>query len=210
MVFPKFVLSSLYRRQITAFLGMPYSVRMRKVELIEYLYALLQFNERFSVLLLEAYPYELAVGPTEAQQILQCTTVERRRWIQEERLPVFYYRTLLPTGISYPVHDRQTIMGIATDELEQWREEHRQEVHQHRVAAAHERVRALAVTENVEMVTTQMEVAATVPCVGSRVNVCFVGRAPIFRDKRLARAARRAQVGEALRQLSLLYNQSER
>lgn len=210
MVFPKFVLSSLYRRQITAFLGMPYSVRMRKVELIEYLYSLLQFNERFSVLLLEAYPYELAVGPTEAQQILQCTTVERRRWIQEERLPVFYYRTLLPTGISYPVHDRQTIMGIATDELEQWREEHRQEVHQHRVAAAHERARALAVTEKVETATTQMEVAATVPCVGSRVNVCFVGRAPIFRDKRLARAARRAQVGEALRQLSLLYNQSER
>src|ERR1700686_2577507 len=106
MVFPKFVLSALYRRQITAFLGMPYSVRMRKVELIDYLYSLLQFNERFSDLLLEAYPYELAVGPTEAQQILQCTTIERKRWIQEERLPVFYYRTLLPTGISYPVHDR--------------------------------------------------------------------------------------------------------
>ncbi|BCL84084.1 hypothetical protein ccbrp13_65490 [Ktedonobacteria bacterium brp13] len=210
MVFPKFVLSALYRRQITAFLGMPYSVRMRKVELIEYLYSLLQFNERFSVLLLEAYPYELAVGPTEAQQILQCTTVERKRWIQEERLPVFYYRTLLPTGISYPVHDRQTIMGIATDELEQWREEHRQEVHQHRVAAAHERARAVAVIEKVEKVATQMEIAAKVPCVGSRVNVCFVGRAPIFRDKRLAQAARRAQVGETLRQLSLLYNQSER
>jgi hypothetical protein len=140
MLLPKFVLSALYRRQITAFLGMPYSIKMTKDELIDYLYSLIAANTCIYTLLLEAYPFELAVGPTETQQILHCTVLERKRWIQEGRLPVLDYRMLLPTGISYPVHHREIIMAITPDEIAQWRAEHQQEVHLHRIAAVSARI----------------------------------------------------------------------
>lgn len=157
MLLPKFVLSALYRRQITAFLGLPYSIKMTKDELIDYLYSLIAANACIYTLLLESYPFELAVGPTEAQQILHCTALERKRWIQEGRLLVLDYRTLLPTGISYPVHHREIIMAITPDEIAQWRVEHQQEVQLHRIAAVNARIQTQSGTMPDRRIQTQLQ-----------------------------------------------------
>lgn len=117
----KLALFALQRRQITTFLGLPYTAKATRAQLIDYLYTLLERDENLCELLLVDYPYELAVGPNEVQLLLGCSSTERKRWIEEGKLPVLYYRTFLHTCTSYPVHDRKFIMALTLGEIASWR-----------------------------------------------------------------------------------------
>lgn len=117
----KLTLFALQRRQITTFLGLPYTAKATKAQLIDYLYTLLARDENLCNQLLTHYSYELAVGPNEVQQLLGCSSSERRRWIEEGKLPVLYYRTFLHTCAAYPVHDRKFIMALTPDDIAIWR-----------------------------------------------------------------------------------------
>ena len=127
MLFPEYVLFALSRYQIIAFLELneplcvPYARKMKKAQLVDFLYTLIVANERYVNLLLKIFPYALAVGPTETQQLLGCTAQERRLWIQEGYLPVLAYRVLWPTQICYPVHDRDFILSLTQTEVGLWR-----------------------------------------------------------------------------------------
>lgn len=125
---PQFVLSGLYRKQITDFLALPYKTKATKAQLVQQLYTRITSNTVEYVRLLNAYPYELAVGPTEAQLLLQCTPTERRRWIREGKIPVLYYQTLQYPRVSYPVHERKIMMNITQQEIASWRIERRHQV----------------------------------------------------------------------------------
>jgi hypothetical protein len=132
---PQFVLSALSRKQITDFLALPYKTKETKSQLVRQLYLRITSDALAYANLLNAFPYELAVGPTEAQMLLHCSSAERRRWIHEGKLPVLYYRTLSYPCVTYPVHERQVMMKITQDDIVLWRIEHRCQVRQQRSEA---------------------------------------------------------------------------
>lgn len=124
----------LSKDQILAFFGLPANSKIAKKELLQQLIQLFETNPQERDRLLRMFPNELAVEPTEAQELLQCTAVERRRWIEEGRLPVLAYRQFEKWGrtIHYHVHDRLTLMSISQDDIASWRNEHLANVEQKR------------------------------------------------------------------------------
>jgi hypothetical protein len=80
------------------------------------------------------FPRELAVGPTELEQLLHCSSLERKRWVKEGRIPILEYRTFRKAGqnLLYPVHDRRLIFKLSQEEIQQWREEYLLQVQSHR------------------------------------------------------------------------------
>lgn len=125
---PQFVLSGLYRKQVTNFLALPYKTKATKAQLVQQLYTRITSDAVEYARLLNMFPDELAVGPTEAQLLLHCSPIERRRWIREGKIPVLYYRTLQYPRVSYPVHERKVMMNITQQEIASWRIEHRHRV----------------------------------------------------------------------------------
>ncbi len=135
---PKFITFALSKAQILEFLGLAKSTKIAKKQLVEQLLQHIEMDfyekERF----LATFLYELAVEPVEIEELLQCTPVERRRWVKEGKLPVLEYRTFRKSGqdLEYPVHDRREILKISQAEIQQWRETHQTEVQAHRKAGA--------------------------------------------------------------------------
>ncbi|GHO45537.1 hypothetical protein [Ktedonospora formicarum] len=124
----------LSKDQLLTFFGLPASSKIAKKELLKQLVQLFETNLQERDRLLRMFANELAVEPTEAQALLQCTASERRRWIEEGRLPVLAYRQFEKWGrtINYPVHDRLTLMNISQDDIMSWRNEHLASVEQKR------------------------------------------------------------------------------
>jgi hypothetical protein len=135
---PKFVTSALSKAQILEFLGLAKSTKIAKDQLVEQLLQHIAMDSLEKERLLATFLYELAVEPGEIEELLQCTAVERRRWIKEGKLPVLEYRTFRKLGrnLEYSVHDRREILKISQDEIQQWREAHQQDVQSHRKAGA--------------------------------------------------------------------------
>src|SRR6266700_1670347 len=115
---PKFITFALSKAQILEFLGLAKSTKIAKKQLVEQLLQHIEMDfyekERF----LATFLYELAVEPVEIEELLQCTPVERRRWVKEGKLPVLEYRTFRKSGqdLEYPVHDRREILKISQAE----------------------------------------------------------------------------------------------
>jgi hypothetical protein len=88
--------------------------------------------------LFEVFAPELAVPPWELEELLTCTTTERKRWVEEGKLTIFDHRSFRKGGSQhdYPVFDRRVIMSISREELEAWRAEHQARVREHRKAGA--------------------------------------------------------------------------
>ena len=63
----------------------------------------------------------LALHPTQLEEILACSKTERKRWTDEERLPVLYYEDFRYG--SYPVYDLVATVALI-NQVSQWREEH--------------------------------------------------------------------------------------
>lgn len=135
---PKFVTSALSKAQILEFLGMAKSTKIAKDQLVDQLLQHIAMDSLAMERLLATFLYELAVEPAEIEELLQCTSVERRRWVKEGKLPVLEYRTFRKMGrdLEYPVHDRREILKISQDDLQQWRDAHLQEVQSHRKVGA--------------------------------------------------------------------------
>ena len=134
----RFLSSALSKAQIVEFLGLPAKTRETKEQLAARLLQLIEEDALEKVRLLDTFPQELAVGPTELEDLLQCSRVERRRWIKEGKIPVLEHRSFRKAGreMLYPVHDRRAVLNISPAEIAQWREAHQAQVHTHRSTAA--------------------------------------------------------------------------
>src|SRR5437870_241177 len=111
----KLVSSTISKGAISEFLGLPKSVRESKESLIEKLLALLEEDAEAKERFEENFKHELAVGPGEFETLLQCTAVERKRWVREGKIPILEYRTFRKAGrdLEYPVHDRRVMLRIS-------------------------------------------------------------------------------------------------
>src|SRR5579884_96177 len=125
---PKFVASALSKAQILEFLGLAKSTKIAKDRLVEQLLQHIAMDALEKERLFATFLYELAVGPAEVEELLQCTLVERRRWIKEGKLPVLEYRSFRKLGrdLEYAVHDRREILKISQDDVRS--EEHTSEL----------------------------------------------------------------------------------
>jgi hypothetical protein len=134
----RFISSALSKAQIVKFLGLPTKTKEAKEQIVTRLLQVIEEDASEKAHLLDTFPQELAVGPTELEDLLQCSRVERRRWIKEGKIPVLEYRSFRKAGreMLYPVHDRRVILNISQDEIAQWREAYQIQVHTHRSAAA--------------------------------------------------------------------------
>jgi hypothetical protein len=133
----KNILSMLSKAQMQQFLGLPRQVKESKEskeQLGEKILQLIEEDVREEARLLDMFPLELAVKPTELDELLQCTRAERRRWVKEGRIPILEYRPFRKAGrdMLYPVHDRRVVLGIERETIAQWRAEYHARVHEHR------------------------------------------------------------------------------
>jgi hypothetical protein len=133
---PKNIGDLLSKSHIAAFLGMIPERRCTKAQLVVFLQARVEMDEREYARLLEMFPRQLAVGPNELEELLHCSRVERKRWIKEGKIPVLEYRTFRPRGkdLYYPVHDRRVVLSISQEEIAGWRTEYRNKVQERRIS----------------------------------------------------------------------------
>ncbi len=89
--------------------------------------------------LLDTFLNELAVGPVELEEMLRCSRVERRRWIEEGKIPVLEHRQFQKAGhdLLYPVHDRRVILNLSQEEIAQWRAVHHTQIQAKRKDSAY-------------------------------------------------------------------------
>ena len=121
-----------------AFLKLPASSREIKANLVQHLLTRLGADNVARAQFFEIFAFELAVPPWELETLLDCTTTERKRWTEEEKLPVLGYGSFRKAGgdHAYPFYDRRVILALTSDEIEAWRSEHRAGVRERRQAAA--------------------------------------------------------------------------
>jgi hypothetical protein len=130
--------AAISKAAIAKFLGFPQSTRVSKEALVEQLLALLEVNPEAKAQFEEIFKSELAVGPGEFETLLQCTSLERKRWVHEGKIPVLEYRSFRKAGqdLEYPVHDRRIILSISPEDIAQWRETHQASVQERRRVSA--------------------------------------------------------------------------
>ena len=76
--------------------------------------------------------------PWELETLLGCTTTERKRWTEEQKLPALGYGSFRKAGSdhAYPLYDRRVILALASRDIEAWRNEHQARMRERRQAAA--------------------------------------------------------------------------
>ena len=97
---------------------------------------------------------ELAVPPWELETLLGCTTTERKRWTEEQKLPVPGYGSFRKAGSdhAYAVYGRRAILTLTSSDIELWRSEHQALVRERRKAAA----QAAAVSRKSEAIRSSL------------------------------------------------------
>ncbi len=131
----------LTREQLLAFLhflDLPARPREIKAPLVQSLQERLNSDATACAQFFEVFAHELSVPPWELETLLSCTTTERKRWVEEDRLPVFDYDSFRKGGSShdYPLFDRRVVLSTTPSELETWRAEHQAQVKARRSASA--------------------------------------------------------------------------
>ncbi|HEY0753646.1 MAG TPA: hypothetical protein VGD98_06765 [Ktedonobacteraceae bacterium] len=129
------------REHLAAFLtylALPTTTRESKANLVARAQERLSADPPLRALFFELFKRELAVPPWELETLLLCTFAERKRWTDEERLPILELRSFRRGGDnkSYPVFDRRMILTLLPTELAQWRAEHQVLLKERRSAAA--------------------------------------------------------------------------
>jgi hypothetical protein len=133
------LLTRLKKEQLCAFLGLPLRSRIAKAELVQRLLTHCVADQAATAQLLEVFADELALEPWELEKELGCTQTERKRWTAEEKLPVLATRYFHKGSrdIEYPVYDRRMLLSASEREkMEQWRDEHKVQMHEKRKVAA--------------------------------------------------------------------------
>lgn len=130
----KLIATALSKAQMSGFLGHVTKMKIPKEHLLEELLLRIETDASEKARLFATFPHELAVGPTELEELLQCSKVERKRWVKEGKLPVLAYRSFRKAGhdLQYLVHDRRIILAVSQDEITLWREEYQAQVQEHR------------------------------------------------------------------------------
>jgi hypothetical protein len=120
------------------FLKVPASSREMKANLVQQLLTRLEVDKLAKAQFFEVFAFELAVPPWELETLLGCTTTERKRWTEEQKLPILGYDSFRKAGSdhAYAVYDRRVILALASSDIEAWRREHQALVHKRRQAAA--------------------------------------------------------------------------
>jgi len=120
------------------FLKLPASSREMKANLVQHLWTYLALDRIAQAQLFEVFAFELAVPPWELETLLGCTTYERKRWTEEQKLPVVGYGSFRKAGSehAYAVYDRRIILTLTSDDIERWRNEHQALVRERRKVAA--------------------------------------------------------------------------
>jgi hypothetical protein len=131
----------LTREHLSAFLAhlsLPSTTRDSKAILVQRILERLATEQSARALFFEIFKLELAVPPWELETLLPCTPTERKRWTDEERLPILELRSFHKAGSdkTYPVFDRRIILTLSHTELERWRAEHQAHLKERRSAAA--------------------------------------------------------------------------
>jgi hypothetical protein len=108
-----------------------------KANLVQHLLTRLEADKVARAQFFEVFAFELAVPPWELETLLGCTTTERKRWTEEQKLPVLGYGSFRKAGSehAYPVYDRRVILALTSGEIESWRSEHQARVRERRQAA---------------------------------------------------------------------------
>ena len=132
------VLTREHLAAFLAYLSLPVTKRTAKVVLTGHIQEQLATNPSARSLFFDIFKYELAVPPWELETLLPCTLTERKRWTDEEKLPILELRSFRKAGSdkTYPVFDRRVILTLSPTELEQWRAEHQANLKERRSAAA--------------------------------------------------------------------------
>ena len=73
------------------FLKLPASAREIKANLVQHLLMRLEADEVARAQFFEVFAFELAVPPWQLETLLGCTTTERKRWTEEQKLPCTGY-----------------------------------------------------------------------------------------------------------------------
>jgi hypothetical protein len=120
------------------FLKLPASSREMKANLVQHLLTRLETDKVAKAQFFEVFAFELAVPPWELETLLGCTTTERKRWTEEQKLPVLGYGSFRKAGSdhAYAVYDRRVILTLTSSDIEAWRSEHQALVRERRKAAA--------------------------------------------------------------------------
>ncbi len=131
----------LTREHLSAFLthlSLPTTTRDSKANLVQRILERLAIDQAARALFFEIFKFELAVAPGELETLLPCTPTERKRWTDEERLPILELRSFHKSGSdkTYAVFDRRIILTLPQAELERWRTEHQAHLKERRNAAA--------------------------------------------------------------------------
>jgi hypothetical protein len=141
VVLPEAWATLLSKEQLGAFLTflkLPASSREMKANLVQHLLTRLEADNTARAQFFEIFAFELAVPPWELETLLGCTTTERKRWTEEQKLPVLGYGSFRKAGSdhAYPLYDRRVILALASNEIEAWRSEHQACMRERRWAAA--------------------------------------------------------------------------
>ncbi|HEX4205629.1 MAG TPA: hypothetical protein VHZ51_15825 [Ktedonobacteraceae bacterium] len=140
VVLPAERVTRLSKEQLGAFLAflkVPASSREMKANLVQQLLTRLEIDKLAKAQFFEVFAFELAVPPRELETLLSCTTTERKRWTEEQKLPVLGNGSFRKAGSdhAYVVYDRRVILALASSDIEAWRSEHRAIVRQAAAAA---------------------------------------------------------------------------
>jgi hypothetical protein len=141
VVLPEAWATLLSKEQLGAFLAflkLPASSREIKPNLVHHLLTRLETDKTAKAQFFEVFAFELAVPPWELETLLGCTTTERKRWTEEQKLPVLGYGSFHKAGSdhAYPVYDRRVILTLTSSDIQVWRSEHQALVRERRQAAA--------------------------------------------------------------------------
>ena len=121
-----------------AFLKVPASSREMKANLVQQLLTRLEMDKLAKAQFFDVFAFELAVPPWELETLLGCTTTERKRWTEEQKLPVLGYGSFHKAGSdhAYPLYDRRVILALTSSDIEAWRSEHQARMRERRRATA--------------------------------------------------------------------------
>lgn len=104
------------------------------VEIVNKYYQQEEYKKLLHDRMLNDFSSKCGIGPSKTEEILQCTTTERRRWESEGKLPVVDH---IETGtrkrpIWTPMYCRKTIESLNEDILDRWRAEHKASISESR------------------------------------------------------------------------------
>lgn len=127
----------ILKAQLLDFLGLPDNSQDQTDGIVSTIVSVLEANAAEQERFWETFKSELAVDPVELEQMLKCSAAERQQWIEQGRLPILEYRSFRKSGIhlEYPVHDRRFILTLTPTDIDNWRQEPKGLIQNHRPTA---------------------------------------------------------------------------